>query len=322
MGGGNWDGAVYKSATTTRSSMGIDDFDYSSKAKDVHETLSALRIKDKPFGMLESRDNDDHPESNAVFINFDVTGSNIDDARIAQKEMDKMMDLLPEYLDHPQLAFGANDDIEACMDSLSFQVTEFESDNRIDESLRNIVLVGQGGGNNHESYDLALFAAARLMALDCVEKRGKKGYMFMYADEPFPAICEKGDIQSVFGITIERDLTIEELIEEVKEKFHLFVMFPAKSSYHHSLEQYKELVGEDFVVTLQHPTQICAIMCGIIGMLEEKVSHGKVSTDLVKYGFDGDIAKATEESLQRFANRPYGAAKPPAMGSSGGASRL
>ena len=58
------------------------------------------------------------------------------------------------------------------------RIGHFETDNRSDEHLGKIVLEGNGGGGNHESYELAFYFGARKTATDAWEKRGKKGYFF------------------------------------------------------------------------------------------------------------------------------------------------
>jgi hypothetical protein len=183
MGGGRFDSDTYTSSKTDRATKGIDDFAYSRSAKKVHDNLNPERINKKPFGMLESRDSAEHPDSNAVFVSFDVTGSNIHNAIEAQKKLPNLMALLVKYLPDPQIAIAANDDINFVGEN-SIQISDFESDNRIDEHIRNVWLTGMGGGNDGESYDLIMYAAARKVVMDCLEKRGRKGYFFAYADEP------------------------------------------------------------------------------------------------------------------------------------------
>src|SRR5260370_34214086 len=93
------------------------------------------------------------------------------------------MALLGNYLSDPQVAVAANDDFNSVGLSAT-QISDFESDIRIDEHIRNIWLTGQGGGNDGESYNLLLYAAARKTVLHCFEKRGNRGYLLLYADAP------------------------------------------------------------------------------------------------------------------------------------------
>ena len=81
----------------------------------------------------------------------------------------------------PQILFGAIGD--ATCDRAPLQVGQFESDNRMDDDLGRILLEGGGGGQKTESYELALYFMARHTAIDCYEKRGQRGYLFVIGDE-------------------------------------------------------------------------------------------------------------------------------------------
>lgn len=301
MGGGSWNDARYSSAKTARVAAKVDDFHYSSTATTTHGNLDPNRIAKKPLGKLESRDSDEHPASNPVLVVFDVTGSNIDRARDAQKRLPNLMALLNKYLTDPQVAVAANDDYQECQEQ-SVQISDFESDNRVDEHIRSIRLVGMGGGNDGESYDLLLYAAARKTALDSVEKRGKKGYLFMYADEPFFKQVKKAEIKAVFGDVVERDIPIAEIIEEARRLWNVFIVFPS-GGYGHARAQYVELFGEESVLDSQHPNLICELIASTIGLYEKKVDHATLVTDLVAIGVrDGD-ASSISRSLVKSAAR-------------------
>jgi hypothetical protein len=299
MGGGTWDSGTYSSSKATRAATGVPDFAYTTHATKAHDNLDPKRIHTKPFNKLESRDSDEHPQSNPVLICLDVTGSNDHNARIAQDKLPNLMALLTKYLTDPQVAVAANDDFKVSPHA-AVQISDFESDIRIDEHIRNLYLVGNGGGNNGESYDLLLFAAARLVVLDSVEKRGKKGYMFMYADEPIFNNVSKREVKDVFGITIEKDIPIAEVIEEARKNFNIFLIWP-QDGYAHAREQYVKLFGDEFVLTSQHPNLLCELIASVIGLHEDKATPDSVVHDLVAVGVDSHEAKALTKTLGHVA---------------------
>lgn len=285
MGSGRWEEQTYHKTKAYRATQGVSDFQYSdtsTRQTPVHPNLDPMRIKDKPFKKLESRDSAEHPKSNAIFLSFDVTGSNIERARIAQQKLPKLMNLLGTYISDPQVAFAANDDIRV-EGRRSIQVSDFESDIRIDEHLRNILLVNDGGGNDGESYDLILLAAAHMTVLDCFEKRGRKGYFFMYADEPIFTHVAAEHVNQIFGIPAEGRLPIEAVIGNLKEKYHVFIMWPL-GGYDHARKQYEKLFGKDCVVTLQDPNLICELVGSLVGMTEKKLPKRELLKDLVAHG--------------------------------------
>jgi hypothetical protein len=297
MGSGRFDSVVYSNATTSRLNSGISDFEYSRTATVIHPNLDPHRINGKPFGKLESRDSDEHPESNAILVCLDVTGSNYQRAFEAQKKLPNLMALLERYLPDPQVAIAANDDFTVEPDKCA-QISDFESDNRIDEHIRNLVLTNNGGGNHGESYDLLIYAAANKTILDCFEKRQRKGYFFMYADEPIFTTTSPEHARHVFGDGIARSIPIERTIALLKEKYHVFVMWPAGSSFPDAREQYVRLFGSECVVTLQHPNLICEVIGGLIGATEGRLnSEEDAVNDMVLAGVSHGEAVAASRLI-------------------------
>jgi hypothetical protein len=317
MGGGSWDKTRYHSDTASRARSKTPDFEYTNTATKIHENLDPLRIKDKPFGKLESRDNVDHPNSNAVLVCFDVTGSNKARAVDAQKKLPNLMDLLHKYLADPQVSVAANDDFTVEAHN-SIQISDFESDNRIDEHIRNVWLVGDGGGNDGESYDLLLYAAARKTVLDCFEKRNRKGYFFMYADEPIFDEVDPAQVKNIFGDTLQAAIPIAEIIEEVRKQYHVFVIWP-QSGYQHARDKYVELFGDESVLTLQHPNLICEMIGSVIGFNEGRVTVDKLEHDLISVGTDKEDASRVTAALAKMGKASGSSLK---SGKAAGADRL
>ena len=290
MGGGSWDTGAYHTSKSTRAARGVADFAYTSRATKVHDNLNPRRINTKPVAKLEARDSAEHPQSNPVLVCFDVTGSNFTRALDAQQRLPNLMDLLNKYLTDPQVAVAANDDYNF-VGVNAVQISDFESDNRVDDHIRNIWLTRQGGGNDGESYDLLLYAAARKVVLDSVEKRGKKGYAFLYADEPIFLKVSKEEVEATFGDVLERDLPIAEVIEEARRNFNVFLIWP-EGGYDHARKQFVELFGKDSVLTLQHPNLICELIASTIGLYESKATPESIVTDLVAVGVSDREAKS------------------------------
>lgn len=176
MGCGSWtprDWDTYsKSSIAGKSAAGI----YTSRSVKPE-------FDPKGIPMRESRDSDDHPNSNAIIIGLDVTGSMSD---ILEGVAKKLNVLVTEILDRkpvtdPQIMFNAIGD--AMCDSTPFQATQFESDIRIAEQLTQLYFERGGGGNMFESYPLAWYFAAMHTDIDCLNKRNQKGFLFTMGDD-------------------------------------------------------------------------------------------------------------------------------------------
>jgi hypothetical protein len=272
MGGGSYSSSTYLKASITRAATKTPDFEYQEKATEVHSTLLADRVKNKPGGKLESRDSQDHPKSLPIVIGIDVTGSNVQRARVVQKQLCALMDGIAKIVPDPQVAIWANDDASQERTNrakAAIQLSEFESDNRVDDHLRNLLLFGNGGGNNAESYDLLIYALARKVVSDSVEKRGEKGYAFLYADEPFFWYVDPTHVKTVFGDTIKSPIKIEDIIAEARKSFVIYILWP-DGGYAQARDQYIKLFGKEFVIELQDPDQIVDAIVSRIQIDTEK----------------------------------------------------
>lgn len=268
MGYGNYSRDTYTQERTARRLTNISDFAYNEQAQrtlQIHPNLDPKRIRNKPFGKLESRDTSIDLPSFPIIVNLDVTGSNKTRAVAAQEKLNELMASLAAKIANPQVAIWANDDVEAHTYGFRgpFQCSDFESDNRIDEHLRNLWLVGDGGGNSKESYDLPLYAATFKTVTDSFEKRGLKGLMFMYADEPFPDRINPTVIVDLFGDAVE-SLSIQDLIVEARRLWDIYILAPVGGCIHDSRSQYSRLFGEQFVRDLEHPDVICEAIASIV----------------------------------------------------------
>lgn len=306
MGSGRWDTDAYDHATRTRAATGVKDFGYdddvkSGKASGIHPDLDPKKVAGPTSPLAgqnvrESRDLDEHPNSLPIVIIFDVTGSMGRIPQVLQKKLASLMDVVIAKADikDPQVLVGAVGD--ATCDLYPFQIGQFESDNRFDEQLRNIILEGNGGGQVYESYGLAYRFAAYHTVADSFEKRGKKGYFFTMGDEaPWPKVT-KDEVQVIFGVKAEADESVADLIAKAQEKweiFHLFSMdgsYPDRQDVH---DKWRELLGERFV-KIEDSSLVCEIIAGLIHMLETAHDLDKVVDDI---GLTGAARTSVKNAL-------------------------
>ena len=258
MGYGTFSEETYSSSRALRSSKGEKDFAYTevaAKTKKIHESLNPLRINEKAIKFLESRDNEGRV-STPILITKDVTGSNYRNAIVVQAKLPDLMQKLMSVCQNPQVAVWSNDDYYS-VGKNCIQMSEFESDNKIDDSIRNLWLTSEGGSNAGESYDLLLYGAARKTVTDSVEKRGKRGYMFMYADEPIFDEVKKSQVRDVFGDGLQDDIPIADIIAEAQQKWDITVLFPSNSGQSRARSQYVKLFGVQNVIDLDDPEDFC-----------------------------------------------------------------
>lgn len=303
MGTGNWSTEFYQNRQEHRQRTGTSAFAY-------HATVSQARSEDRkvhelmnPLGVAvrESRDSEKHPESNAVIVGFDITGSMLKVPVILQEKLSNLMDTLGGgYLPHPQIMISAIGD--ARCDRAPFQAGQFESGIEIDDDLGRLWLEGEGGGNGGESYALAMYFYARHTSIDCFEKRGRKGHCFIIGDERTHEPTEH-EIRKIFGDSLEgRTLTTRDIIRELKKKYHLYFIIPTHTFHGQktSIHQYwRDLVGPENVLLLGDEGAACELITMQIGITEGTVDLDQAADDLLKAGSSPEAVNAASAALGR-----------------------
>lgn len=176
----------------------------------------------------ESCDSREHPDSTPIAVMMDVTSSRGDDAKVIYEGVPSFLGALKvsNVVPSPQILWGAIGDANS--DRAPLQVSQFESDRRIDGELGKIWMEKGGGGTGEESYELGAYFLARKTKLDATS-RGKKGFAFFLGDEaPYP-VAARQLVQAVFGDKINADIPSRVIFGELQQKFHTFLIYPGSS---------------------------------------------------------------------------------------------
>lgn len=282
MGSGIWSTDVYDAADRYRRATGASAFAYSdSGARTVHTALDP-----KGVGKRESRDSDEHPDSVAIAVLFDVTGSMGSVPRVLQQKLPQLLGLLLRkgYVKDPQILFGAIGD--ATCDRVPLQVGQFESDNRLDDDLGRFVLEGGGGGQMTESYELAMYFMARHTSIDCHEKRGKRGYLFIIGDEQAYPRVKPGEVRAVIGDELGEPIALRAVVDEVRRMYDTYYILPTGTAYAGNttiLEFWKDLLGQN-VIALDDLDAVCETIALTVGLGEDSIDLDEGLEDLREAG--------------------------------------
>lgn len=302
MGGSRWSDDAYSDRASIRASTNTPTFDYSDKVKSgavatkVHTTLDPLAIK----GVRESRDSKEHPESNAIVVTLDVTGSMAAVVSEIYKKLPSLMGLLirRNYISDPQVMFMAIGD--ATCDKLPLQVGQFESGIEMEDNLTNFVLEQGGGGQQTESYELAAYVGAKKTALDCLEKRGKKGYFFFIGDEMPYTFLKKDEVKDLLGDALQDNLKSTEIFSALQEKYNVFFILPEDASNGHDkniINHWKQLIGAEHVILLPKAEAVAELIGSQIGLCEGATDVEAVKEDLTTNGLTTALAKVVTDAL-------------------------
>lgn len=305
MGGSSWSDSAYADRASARVTNNLPTFDYHAKvesgqvAAKVHPTLD-------PHGLLfrESRDSSAHPETNSIFVALDVTGSMAAVVKDIHAKLPSLINLLTQnnYVTDPQILFAAVGD--ATSDKFPLQVGQFESGLEMEENVTNMILEGAGGGGGSESYELAAYIGARKTVMDCLEKRGKKGYFFFIGDELTYKKVNNTEVLRLIGETIEA-IPTEQIFRELKDKYNVFFILPEDASGGHDpkvTDHWSKLVGVEHVLKLHKAAAIAELIAIQVGLCEGTTTLNEALEHMKSHGVDSSSIAVVRSAVSTSAS--------------------
>jgi hypothetical protein len=305
MGSGAWSAANFFDRAAVRAKAGADTFAYSVAAKRtgdlrVHQTLDPHGL-----GMRESRDSAEHPDSMDKVV------------RGIHRDLPHLHELLlgHKYIPDPQILFASVGD--ATCDRVPLQVGQFESDNRMDQNLENMILEGGGGGQMTESYELTMYVAARHTAMDCWEKRRRKGYLFMIGDEMAYPFVKRAHVQRLIGTDPQADIPLRQIVDEVREKYHFYFIIPGGAA--HGKDQqivnfWTDLLGDRNVLRLEDPNDTSECIAMTIGANEGVISLEGAQQHMANRGKGSGVVQRVMRAIGKLFGGGDSGGSPPAAG--------
>lgn len=270
MGYGGYSYEAHKAITTARAALPSQNV---FTQKGVHDRMNPLGVKAR-----ECRDSPEHPESLGICFALDVSGSmGAIPQKLARTELPRFMKtLLDTGTLHPQVLFMAFAD--ARYDHTPLQVGQFESTAELmDQWLTMTCLEAVARGTSYtgplqggESYELALWFAAKHTKMDCWEKRQKKGYLFMTGDETtYPAVPAE-TIDKTLGYKVDGDIPMADVMTALRETWDAFFIIPDHGR--RGVEKpWREHFGND-VIVMASPDDTCAVTASIIALCEGQLA--------------------------------------------------
>ena len=287
MGGGSYDRDVYSGSSY--SSWGTSSI---SKSK-----LNSTYLDDsvQPNGKIITSNT-----KNPIIIALDVTGSNIDFARLVYDKMPMFYGQIIEqgYLkkDDFDIAFlGIGD---AYTDSYPLQLTDFAKGIEIDSWLEKLVLEGGGGGQQKESYELG----AQYLLKNCEFDKDANPLLFFIGDEaPYPEV-KKRQCDS-FDIECEKDYDpFPNLNKKFKNNVFMFL-----NKY--CGREFKDVITKEWINRLpnEHTRKVLeekSIIDMFLGVIALKNGRTLKSyeTDMLNRGQTKQRLENVRESLLGYAN--------------------
>lgn len=194
------------------------------------------------FKVRECANSDEHPNTIPVILGLDVTGSMGEACSETAAALGTIiMNLYKKFSDIEFCIMGIGD---LAYDEAPIQMSQFESDIRIAESLDKIYMEHGGGGNGFESYTAAWYMGLKRTKLDCFDKQQRKGIIITMGDEPLNPYLPARYLNSFANGTEEADVETKELYRQASQKFDIFHI--AVDSPRDCYQRYKHDVDNSF----------------------------------------------------------------------------
>lgn len=219
MGSGTSSLSSYEEYSTSRG-LSFDRKTGRRNAQEFHARCLDSSLDPKEFTVRECCNSDEHPNTIPVILALDVTGSMGEACDETAKALGSIViNLYEKYQDIEFCIMGIGD---LAYDNAPIQMSQFESDVRIAESLDKLYIEKGGGGNKYESYSAAWYMGLHHTKLDCYDKQGRKGIIITMGDESLNPYLPKNGINIFTNSRVQDDIKTNELYKEASEKFDIF----------------------------------------------------------------------------------------------------
>jgi hypothetical protein len=266
------------------------------RQRGCHQLMSPHGVRAR-----ESRDSEAHPSSLGIVFALDVSGSmGAIPRQLATATLPAFMKTLADAaVTDPQVLFMGVGNAQS--DQAPLQVGQFEStETLMDQWLTWMYLEGGGGGGN-ESYELAMYFAARHTALDCLEKRHRRGYLFLTGDEPPNPAVSRAEVKHLIGDDLADDIPVARVIEEAQRSFEPFFLIPDPQRGAQVGRAWRTLLG-DRVIVMDSPDDTGHVAAGLVSLLEGgSASLGALVDKYRASGLGQERARAVALALTPFA---------------------
>lgn len=286
MGNSRWSNDAYnhlKANYSTKSTAQV----FGSRSIDKDMSPKGVQFR-------ESRDSIEHPQSLAIGVFLDETGSmgSIPEMLVRHKLGNLMNTLIAHGVPDAHVLFGGIGDQYSDISPL--QVGQFEAGtDELNRWLTKIFLEGNGGGQSMESYSLAWLFSARHTSIDCFEKRNQKGFLFTIGDEGVHKMLEKDFLTDLLGYSFYEDISAEQLLAEAQRMYHVFHLHVTETSTGSSrsiIDGWKKLLQERLILVEDY-NNIAEIIASTVAVV--------MGADLKKVvaAFDTTTAKQVSNAL-------------------------
>jgi hypothetical protein len=209
--------------------------------------------------------------------------------------------MMQKYLEDPALSFCAIGDVTC--DQAPLQVAEFGQGKGIDQMISKMYLEGGGGGNKHESYDLAGYFYSTHIDLINPEIP----FFFVTGDEGYWETTSAEKINKIFGKGIkEKQINSNEHWKALLKNYNVFhIKKPFYDSKSDKVikNQWTKTLGEERVLDIVTPKACVDVMLGSIALTSGARDMKGYIKDMRDRGQSEDRIKEVTNALKKYNDK-------------------
>lgn len=297
MGGGSYD----RDVGTSSSSSGFSGGGTSSSGAKSAMGRRSMHKDTSPYDRTIKSETE-----SPIVVNLDVTGSNIEFARIVYDKAPMFYGQIEQqgYLKDFDICFSATGD--ATCDSSPLQVCDFKKGIELDKELKKIYLESGGGGQLTETYELSAY----YLANKCEMPNAKTPFAFFIVDEAPYSSLDRDIVKEIIGDSLSEDISSKKVFQNLFNKFNGNV-FIFENNYQGSgninssqtksiNKKWLETVGKQYeshIIPVVEEKSIVDLMLGTIALASGNRNMDAYLVDMGKRGQTNDRKKSVQSSL-------------------------
>ncbi len=291
MGGSSYDRDVYSSSSSSgwsSSSFGASSVSTSKLSKSVIDPSMAPNRK-----IIRST------AKNPIIVVLDVTGSNIDFAKVVYDKMPMFYGQIEQqkYFTDFDISFCAVGD--AYTDSYPLQIADFAKGIELDSWLEKLVLESGGGGQMMESYELMAYYLYKNTEF----APGSEPIIFFIGDEkPYPTVNRKQAEQFEIECNEDNIKPFPLLCEKVHDNVFMLLNKYCSRDFRSDVTQaWIDVMPPEHVIKINEEKSIVDLMLGIIAMVSSTRTLDSYVIDMGTRGQTPERIRSVSESLQSLS---------------------
>jgi hypothetical protein len=205
----------------------------------------------------------------------------------------------PEYLgEDMEIAWGAIGDIFS--DKYPFQMRKFTKGTKLKEELKELVIEGNGGGRQSESYEIAALYCANNIKMP----KAVKPVLFIIGDEGFYDVITKANAEKYALVNTQSKIQAKDVFAELQRKFSVYLIRKPYSMWSGDsvsasdkviYKQWEKVLGASRISVLPEAGRVVDVIFGILAEETDRVDYFKEEIeDRQKPGQVKTVMKALE----------------------------